>query len=369
MKSALKLLCIAPYPIEAASVRYRMLQFLPHLRGGGIEATFRPFMDSRFFRRFYEPGRILQKSLRVFGSALRRCADVRRAAHYDVVLIHREAALFGPPLLETLIARVVKKPIVFDFDDAIHVPYVSPTYGRLASAVKYPQKTPQTLRLSRAVIAGNRHLQQYAAGLNSNVTLIPTVVDADMVRPPARTPSPKSQTPIVLGWMGTHSTYPYLESLFPVLQEVARCCSRHSVVVRIVGAGREVSIPGVEVDNRKWSLQTETQDLQSFDIGLYPITEDRWSLGKSGFKAVQYMAVGIPAVCSPVGATRDIVEDGRHGFLPKDAVEWTQRLWHLIEDAALRHQLGRAGRARVEEWYCLQRQAPRLREVIEDAAR
>lgn len=359
-----RVLCLAPYPVEGPSARYRVLQYLPNLREAGFDCIYRPFMESDFYRGFYRPGGALRKALGLGGSLLRRLGDARRARGYDVVFIHREAALFGPPLIERFIAHTLRKPVVFDFDDAIHLPNASPTHGWAAGTLKCPQKTPEIVHLSRAVIAGNRHLQEYAVNLNPNVTMIPTVVDADAVRPRAD-PTGAGQ-PIVLGWMGTHTTFPYLEALFPTLQEVAK---RHSFVLRIVGAGREqVSLPGVEVDNRVWSLDREVTDLQSFDIGLYPMPHDAWALGKSGFKAVQYMAVGIPPVCAPVGATCDLIDDGVQGYLPASPVEWAQRLCHLIEDAALRARLGQAGRARIEDWYCLRRQAPRLKAVLEQAA-
>jgi glycosyltransferase involved in cell wall biosynthesis len=302
----------------------------------------------------------------LLGSALRRLVDVQRSTQYDVVFVQREAALFGPPVIERLIARVVKKPIVFDFDDAVHMPRANSSHGRLAALVRYPQKTPEIIGMSRAVTVGNRHLEEYASTLHDDVTLIPTVVDTDAVKPGYDTASPVAQSgPVVLGWIGTHSTYPYLESLFPVLQDVAR---RHKVVLRVVGAGRDVALPGVEVENRPWGLRSELPDLQSFDVGLYPIVQDAWSLGKSGYKAVQYMAVGVPVVCSPVGATCDIVQHGVHGFLPQTPQEWAQQLSSLIEDAALRRRLGQAGRTRVEEWYSLEHQAPRLASVLRHAA-
>lgn len=373
MKAHFKLLCIAPYPVEGASVRLRVLQFLPALRLEGIEAEFRPFMDSRFFQGFYKRGGLLRKSLRMSGMALRRFGDVRRAHDCDVVLIHREAMPFGPPIIETLITQQLKKPIVFDFDDAIHLPFISPTYGRLASIVKYPQKTPRTISMSRHVIAGNRHLEEYARTLNPHVSLVPTVADAARVKPLEKRNAIHeyscSDAPTVLGWMGTHSTAPYLEALFAVVQEVARRVAPQKIVLRVVGANREIKVEGVQVDHRAWDLKRETNDLQEFDIGLYPMPDDAWTLGKSGFKAVEYMAVGIPAVCSPVGATRDIVQDGVNGFLCASAEEWIEKLCLLIENPSLRRQLGEAGRKRVEEWYCVEKQAPRVIEIIANAAK
>ena len=361
MARDIRLLCLGTYPIESAAARYRVTQFFPSLRRDGIEASFSPFLDSRFFRRFYEPRHKARKALRLLGFAARRAAQLREFADFDVVLIQREAALFGPPLVERWLAQVAGKPLIFDFDDAVQLAVDSPVYGKVATILKHPQKTPQIIRMSHSVIAGNHHLEEYALELNPRVSVIPTVVDADIVRPLEKPQSEK----IVLGWMGTHSTLPYLETLLPVLQTLAR---KYPLILRVVGAGRDIQIEGVEVDNRRWSLATEVSDLQSFDIGLYPIVEDAWSLGKSGFKAVQYMAVGIPVVAAPVGATRDIVCDGKHGFLSDSPAQWTARLSQLIEDAALRRTLGAAGRERVENWYCLQRQAPRLAEIVRAAA-
>lgn len=357
----MKLLCLGTYPVESAAVRYRVLQFFPHLRSQGIEATYRPFMDSRFFTRFYTPHRKVDKALRLMRFMLRRSAEVARARDFDAVLVHREIALMGPPWIERGIARLAKKPMVFDFDDAIQIALPSPVYGKAATWLKYPQKTPQIIRMSHSVIAGNHHLEEYAHTLGARVTVIPTVMDEGIVRPRPFDAAPNKK--LVLGWMGTHSTLPYLESLFPVLQQLAK---RYDFLVRIIGGGRPVQVPGVEVDNRAWTLNGEVSDLQSFDIGLYPIIEDAWSLGKSGFKAIQYMAVGIPVVCSPVGATCDIVKDGVHGFLPISDEQWIERLSQLLEDAQLRQSLGEAGRARVEEWYCLAQQAPRFAQVVRE---
>ncbi len=357
----MNLLCLATHPVESAGTRYRVLQYLPALREQGIEVTFRPFMDSRFFRGFYKPHHKTRKAMRLIGFALRRITEVKHAREFDAVLIRREAALFGPPWIENWLAKVAKRPLIYDFDDAVQIAFESPVYGRVATLLKNPQKTPQIIQMSYSVIAGNHHLETYARTLNPRVTVIPTVVDAEKVRPAPRDNGSK----IVLGWMGTHSTFPYLEAIFPTLQTLAK---RHSILLRVVGAGREFHVPGVEVDNRRWSLASEIPDLQSFDIGLYPILEDEWSLGKSGFKAVQYMATATPVVASPVGATRDIVREGIEGFLPASPDEWLQRLQLLIEDAPLRQTLGEAGRERVEAWYCLQKQAPRLAAIVREAA-
>jgi len=359
MDSQIRLLCLSNYPLENAGVRHRMAAYFPYLRQQGVDVTFRPFLDSRFFSRFYEPGHALSKALHLTGFMLRRCADMQRAYTHDAVLIHKGAAIAGPPLFETLITKVLKKPIIFDFDDAIHVLNTSAANRRAARLLKCPGKAERNLRMSAAVIAGNEYLADFAGQLNSNVTVIPTVVDSKICRP--RTTLESHADPVVLGWIGTHTTAAYLATITPALQELAR---RFNIVVRIVGAGAEISMPGVKVENLPWHLATELETLQSFDIGLYPIVEDDWSWGKSGFKAIQYMAVGIPSVCSPVGVIQSLVRDGMDGFTATTHDEWVARLGSLIEDPGRRRQMGLAGRTQVENWYSLDRQAPRLHQVI-----
>jgi len=219
MKPTLRMLCIAPYPVENAAVRYRVLQYLPYLSQKDVEVTFRPFMDSRFFGRFYEPGHALQQTLGLIGYALRRSLDVLRSTRHDLVLIHREAAPAGPPVIETIIAKVARKPVVFDFDDAVHVLHAITVHRRIASRIKYPQKTAKTIGMSRAIIAGNRSLAQFASDRNPSVTVIPTVVNATQVRPLNFDKQPSGSQrhhynkssrnrPVVVGWIGSHSSYP-----------------------------------------------------------------------------------------------------------------------------------------------------------------
>jgi glycosyltransferase involved in cell wall biosynthesis len=353
-----RLLVLTPNPTSAASTRFRLEQFFPHLRAAGIEPLLRPFLDEEGFGVLYRRGATVSK-LRTAAEALAgRAADVVRAAGAAAVLIHREAALVGPPVLEWLLARIERRPIVFDLDDAVWVPYASPTYGAfLSHLLKAPGKIRFTLGAARSIIAGNPYIADYARAYNRHVEVIPTVVDTDQFRP-----APSSRAVPVVGWIGTHSSLAYLRALVPALERLA---ARRTFRLRVVGA--TLDAPTLPVDNVPWSLAREVENFQQLDVGLYPLVEDAWALGKSGFKAVQYMACGVPVVASPVGVTRDMIRDGDNGFLAADDDAWVERLSALLDDAALRRRLGEAGRADAVARWSMATHAPRFVELMRAA--
>jgi len=299
-----------------------------------------------------------RKMLEMLFSIAKTLLQSIKAFNYDVIVVYREAMLLGPPIIEWWISRVVRKPIVFDFDDAIFIPFESLTYGKIANWLRCFGKYEQIIRMSSQVIAGNEYLRDHVVRLNPNVTIIPTVVDTDLFTP--LSDRKMSERP-VLGWIGSHSTTRYLKMLLPVLGRLAK---KYDFVLKVVGASEPVRIQGVECINHAWQLDREVEDFQSLDIGLYPLPDDPWARGKCGLKAIQYMAVGIPAVCSAVGVNKEIVQDGVNGYLAETEEEWITKLESLLDDRELGLRLGATGRATVEEKYSVKVQAPRLLEIM-----
>ncbi len=357
-----RVLALSPIPEEGAGCRFRIAQYVPRLRAEGFDVTIRSFYTPGFFRLVYQPGRYVQKAAAFLALAARRLGHLLDLGRFDVVFLYREAVPIGPPVVESLIAAR-RIPIVYDFDDAIFLPAVSDA-NKAFSFLKQPGRVAQILRRSRRVTVGNEFLADYARRYNPAVTVIPTAVDTDYFKPRTDVPADTGRE-LVVGWIGSPTTYPYLEKLAGVLRRVA---DGRPFTMKVSGAGRKVDLPGLNVIEVPWSLAEEVQLFNTCDVGVYPLTDDEWANGKCGFKAIQFMACGVPVVAAAVGVNREIICDGANGFLARTPAEWVEKLDRVLSDAALRARFATAGRRTIEERYSLDVTGPLLARVLASAA-
>jgi glycosyltransferase involved in cell wall biosynthesis len=119
---------------------------------------------------------------------------------------------------------------------------------------------------------------------------------------------------------------------------------------------------------RNWSEDTELEELSACDIGLAPMSDGYWERGKCGFKAIQYMAIGIPVLAADVGVLPSIVRHGETGFLYRDGAEFMQFARQLADEPDLRRRMGVAGRERVAACYSTHVWADAIAAVLADAA-
>jgi len=361
--SRLKVLALAPYPDHAASTRFRIAQYIPLLRDHGIDCELKPFITNKQFGRLYRKKSLSRNAVGIGLSAAARMVELISAGKWDVVFIQREAALVGPPLFERALTRIFRTPIVLDLDDPLWINYTSPIYGRLGSGIRCLNKTGELIRRSAHVICGNDLIAEHVNGIGSPATVLPTIVDTSIFTPKT---AMRKEGPPVIGWIGTHTTLPYLEEIKPVLEKLAH---KHSFKLKVVGGGRAFDACGVEVEDLDWSLGREIEDFRSFDIGLYPLSDDEWSRCKSGFKAVQYLSCGVPFAGSPVGVVKEIAEQSQAAFLCSTEDEWFRSLDRLLESEALRAEMGKAGRSFALRRYRFEDQVERLSAILIGAAK
>ena len=357
----MKVLAVVPSIYDTSpGQRFRLEQWEPLLKEKGVEITFSPFETDDLRRVLYQNGHALQKIQAVTKNMNRRRKQLDSVKKFDLVYVFREAAILGPAWFEKKIARS-GVPMIFDFDDAVFVAYKSPANGYL-SYLKFPNKTADICRLSAHVMAGNQYLADYSRQFNDNVTIIPTTIDTEKYRVVEKAANPDV---ITIGWSGSFSTVQHLDTVRYVLQQLA---GDEKFRLRVIGTPN-YEIPGVDVEALKWQSETEIEDLKKIDIGLMPLPDDEWSKGKCGLKALQYMALGIPTICSPVGVNSTIISDGENGFLADRKEEWIEKLKRLLHSFELRRKLGLAGRETVEENYSAKSQAPKVFEIFESVVK
>jgi len=363
MSEVLRVLALATYPVYAAATRHRVAQYVPLLAEQGIVMDVRPFLSNRTFSGLYDRSRLLNTVAGVVAGVTRRTHDMLRLGAYDVVFLQREAALLGPPVVEWLAHR--RLPIVLDLDDSTYIERSSDVFGFLASALKWRGKTDQLIRWSEHVVCGNPAIAEYVGSRGKPATIVETLVDVERCTPRADRPASE----MTIGWIGTHSTFPYLRTLLlPVFQRLAES---HRFRLRIVGAGagaQGLSLSNAGVQFLPWNLERELDDLRSFDIGVYPIVDDVWARGKSGFKAIQYLSCGIPYVASPVGIVSNIGVPGLTHLEATTEDEWVGALSRLLTETAFREEMGRRGRVYAEEHFSLRRAALALGNVLRGAS-
>jgi glycosyltransferase involved in cell wall biosynthesis len=352
---------LVPYPLETTpSQRFRIEQWSPYWCAQGIAVELVPFIGKWTMGLLHQRGRRLTKATALGLCLIRRAASIARIRHYDVVVIHRAACIVGPAILEKVI-RLVGKPVIFDFDDAIWMLHTSAA-NRYFGWLKFPGKTAAICRLSSHVVVGNQFLSRYARQYCRHVTVVPSSVDTDRFRPTAKLQSGKK---VIIGWSGSSTSQTYLELFLPMVRRLA---ALPGVEFR-VHSDRRPELPGVACEWRKWHSETEAAEIAEFDIGLMPMPDDPWALGKCAMKALLYMSAGIPVVCSPVGANCEVVRHGENGFLANSTDEWVNHVHALVADAPLRKKMGEAGRQTVVDSYSMRVCADRFATVIRETVR
>lgn len=342
------MLFLLPYPVgHAPSQRFRVEQLLPVLDEAGISYTLRPFMDEDTWKVLYKGGSLSQKITGILKGYLRRWKTVRKEANaYDYIFIHREAAPLGPPVFEWWLKKIKKKKIIYDFDDAIWIPNTSAA-NKIARWVKAFWKVPFICKWSYAISAGNDYLCQYAAQhTKGKIVKVPTVVDTENRYNQLK--QHKEGKPVV-GWTGSHSTLKYLDDVMPVLQQLQE---KHDFTFLVI-ADKKPELPLKDWQYVPWNPATEIEDLVKIDIGLMPLTPDPWSAGKCGFKLIQYLSLGIPALASPVGVNTSIIDEGMNGYLCHTPEDWANGIEQLLGDVALRTSMGAAGRNKMVSSYSI----------------
>lgn len=339
----MKILFIAPYPSkESPSQRFRFEQYLEALLQHGFSYETESFLTSKGWSILYLKGRTFSKIAVLIKGFLKRALLLFQVSSFNYVFIHREAAPFGPPVFEWIIAKIFRKKIIYDFDDAIWLTDKT-NESKIEKLIRWRSKISSICRWSYKISCGNAYLCDFARQYNPNVVYNPTTIDTINLHNPDTTRIETNEK-IIIGWTGSHSTLKYLQQLSPVLKALEQ---KYPEVEFLVIANQPPLLHLTRMRFIPWNKETEAEDLARMDIGTMPLPHDEWTKGKCGFKALQYMAMNIPAVASDVGVNASIIKHGETGYLATTSEEWHAALETLIKDSALRKKIGEAGREKV----------------------
>ena len=359
-----KVLVLCPFPIGvAAGQRLKYEQYFTDWKALGYRIDVSSFMDLRMWKVVYSTGCYYEKVLGVLRGQMCRFRDLFRIADYDLIYVFMWVTPFGTTAFERAVRGLAKR-VIYDIEDNVLVEQTSTATvshpNRWIAFLKGAGKARFLIRSADHVITSSPFLNELCLKINMNKlsTYISSSVDTDRFRPANLY---HNENVIVIGWTGTFSSKIYLDLLRGVFLELT---DRVKFKLKVIG-NFDYNLPGIDLEVVQWSSQTEVEDLQTIDIGVYPLPIDDWVLGKSGLKAIQYMAFGLPIVATKVGTTPLLISDEVDGLLVESQEEWVDALERLVREPDLRRRLGEAARAKVVQKYSVAAVKRDYRRVLE----
>lgn len=361
----LKILGLSLFGRKGASSRYRLYQYIPLLEKKGINVRVYPLINDRAYDVFMGMKKVTPafrpfiRSFLVITAMIKRFFHILKAGSYDAVYIQKDVL----PSLYFMTLKMLNKNLIFDLDDAIYENHatVKPSLFSLDNLFFKMRKNNlfKTLRSANAVTVTVPYLAEYVKKFNQNVHVITGPIDCSVYKQTSEDTSNKT----IIGWIGSPVTVKYVQNVLPAFVELQK---KHSDIEFHIVGSKPFAAEDINIKFFDWSEEKEIGLLSRFDIGIMPLTNDKWSKGKGGLKILQYFAMGIPVVCSPVGINEELVNDGINGYHAKSMSEWSEKLTYLAENEPLRKEFGNAGRKTVEEKFDLLKAADYIEGLIRE---
>jgi glycosyltransferase involved in cell wall biosynthesis len=345
VKSKKRILIICPFPQGvAAGQRLKYEQYLDSWRKTGYDVVVSSFMDDAMWRVVYTHGNFITKIVGVARGYIRRIRDIFRLFRFDIVYVFMWVTPVGTSLFERIF-RSCSNNVIYDIEDNLLIE-TGNQLNPFSKLLKSPKKTRYLIETADHVITSSPFLNNDCLRINRNhaCTYISSSVDTDRFLP---VNDYKNDDKVTIGWTGTFSSEIYLSLLGNVFLELNKRVDFKLCII----SNFDYKFPGIDLEVIQWSKENEVKDLQRLDIGIYPLLQDKWVFGKSGLKAIQYMAFGLPTVATNVGTAPIIIKQMKNGWLVKTDEEWVHALETLVKNPELRRTMGEAARRTVVENY------------------
>lgn len=342
-----QILILAPYPEGiAAGQRLKYEQYFKFWKNDGYDIKVMSFFDMKTWDILHKKGNLGRKFLGTMFGILKRIRQLPEILRADIVYIFLWATPIGLPFYEMLL-KLFRVKIVYDFDDMI---YQKSDLPKLSTFIKGNFKPNYLIKNANHIIISSPFLKKYCDNKNkfSNVSYIPCSLDTK--RYSVVNKNLYEGKKINIGWTGTFSSKVYLDTIHNMLRKLNKEIDFKLILI----TNFDYEIDGVEVEIINWSKEKEIIDLQKIDIGIYPILKTEWSLGKGGLKAMQYMACGIPSVCTNFGAVKEFIINKENGLLVDTDEDWISSIKMLASDQTLYKKISLNSRKTIEKKYSLE---------------
>ena len=324
------------YGASRASVRVRILSWLNHLE----------YSRDRHFKHFDylgesngNPSTILRNLQGVVSAEMK--LRTRRVVNSDEVpFVSRQASPFSNGRREQALLQAAHLGI-YDFDDAIYAFRPWAAHKRLWDSRK---TWSRSVEVADITIAGNTLLAEDAVRHSKSVVVIPSCIEPNDYIPKQNYAIQRTQRVIL--WLGSPSAAPYLALLTTPLERINR--SFPTVVLAVGVPPAMVRKLGPHIRPKLWYPGIDRDLAQRVDIAVMPLVDDFFNARKCGYKLLQYSAMAIPSVSSPVGAPGKIAEKVG-GLTARTAFEWESTLLELLEDSSARETTNWLGAKRFGE--------------------
>lgn len=336
---------VAEYGPAGASARVRLYDWDAHLGLGATRHVYRGESTNGVREMLRDPAGLARAELGV--------RTARRAVRGQTVVLSRGASPLSSGGTEEALLRSAGHA-VYDFDDAVMLPrdnWTARLFDRTA-------QWRRSVLAADVVIAGNPMLAEAASAIHPEVVHIPSCVDTDLYPPRVEANADRAPRPV---WIGSPGTEQYLAALAPAVNRLYR--ERGTRLLVISGAGG--TPPGFDpqaVERRTWGPGSYVADLLDGDVGVMPLLDTPWELGKCAYKLLQYGAAGLPVAGSPVGVNREVLARMGGTSVAEDqggvTDPWYEALREALDlPATERLEAGRRARRVVEEEYSFRARA------------
>ena len=341
------LLFVCPYPYDVqAGQRIKFERHYEKLKEN-YDLNYDYFIDYKTWKTLYKKGNVFLKFKTFFISSIRRLYLIKNLKNYDIVYVHMWVHPNFFSFYEVLY-RYFSNKIIFDVEDNVLLNSKKTLLQSINPLNRSEKKYLYQVTKANYVIASSPYLEDVYKKINEKkkAIFIPPTLDQKVY---SATKLHYKKETLIIGWTGTHSTKKYLNIVEPYLKIIAK---KRNIKFSVIG-NFDYYLEDVNYEVIKWNKETEIYDLLNFDIGIYPIHTDEWSLGKSGLKCLQYMALGIPSVSTDYGSNSRIVKNGYNGYLI-DNDQWEEYLTKLIDSEILRKKIGLASKEYVFSNYSVE---------------